>query len=82
MNHNCKNCGAPVQPNQCACPWCNTPYGYTKNTDEFDIDFNKFLYLTKLNQEMAERKEVLDLEKELDGVHVLYADDVPIMIVK
>lgn len=26
MRTNCVNCGAPVQLNQCACPWCNTPY--------------------------------------------------------
>ena len=26
MKTNCVNCGAPVQLNQCACPYCTTPY--------------------------------------------------------
>ena len=25
--YNCRNCGAPVNLNQCACAYCNTPYG-------------------------------------------------------
>lgn len=38
---NCVNCGAPIDLNEKACPYCGTLYHPTRMTsDRFDMDFN------------------------------------------
>ena len=93
---NCRNCGAPINPNQTACAYCNTAY-YFEGRDRFDIDYNQRLEIErfrKLNDRYANVRNVQDMYSRAGQAmnmyghsfneirqYVLYADDKPVMTV-
>lgn len=76
---NCRNCGAPMNLNQCACAYCNTPYNVWDFHNDLinavrrndDIDFGQRKYLIEASK----------ISTDTIQTATLYADNIPIMTI-